>query len=48
MDIIKNSDVVFPAVDFLKNSSGGIMSSIMFRFLALFVNIIENLKKYFE
>ncbi|MCI5537892.1 MAG: hypothetical protein PUG93_01515 [Oscillospiraceae bacterium] len=27
--------------------SGGIISSIMFRFLAVFVNIIENLKKYF-
>lgn len=47
MDTIKNGYVIFPAVDFLKNSSGGIISSIMFRFLAVFVNIIENLKKYF-
>ncbi len=28
-------------------SSGNIISSIMFRFLAVFVNFIENLKKYF-
>ena len=47
MNLIKNNDVIFPSVDFFKKSSGSIMSSIMFRFLAVFVNIIENLKKFF-